>query len=146
MFMGSQRKQEKEGSQRKQEEGSCIADEGTQQICSSVLSAQQWHSVCFLQRCLCTALHLLCGAPLFSSLYLSPFYPTQQDSCSHFSMNSSLSPSVHDLPQTTFTTFETTIEHFIHVFHWDCMFMFTQVSSNKTVISFRAGSKPSAFP
>lgn len=96
-------------------------------------------------------LHLLSGAcsrpltPLFSPLYPSPSYPTLHGSSFPSSMNSSLSPSVHNLLYTTLTV-ENTAEHWIPVLHWGCMISLIHVSSNKTIRSFRVETMPSAFP
>ena len=152
--------------------GSCIVDEGRQQACSGVLAAQassrtqvswqlrpqaglrcpgsqQWH-LCFLHTCLCTALHLLGDAcsqlltPLFSPVYPRPCYPTWHGSSLPSSMNSSLSPSVHNLLEITLTA-EAAVEHLISLLHWNFMIRFTYVSSSKTISSCRAETMPSAF-
>lgn len=128
----------------------CITDEGTRQTGSGVLA-----SPAVTPNMLHPHMPLHCSASsvwvlvqvisrLRSYLYLSPFCPTWHSLQPPSSMNSSLSPSAHELLQTTFTA-ESTVLPLIPVFGWDYMIRFIHVSSDKTVSSFRAEIMSSEF-
>ena len=143
------------------EEGSCIADKGRQQAGSGVLPAQgssrtqvSWQSA-VTPTMLPPHVPLHCSASsrwcsfttsLSSGLTLcpSPSYPTWHGSNLPSSMNSSLSPSIHNLLEITLTI-ETAVENLISLLHWNFMIRFTYVSSSKTISSCRAETMPSAF-